>query len=448
MSVHRVGNIYHYRFMHNGRLVRRSTKQRNYRAAVEMESAHLTALSKGDAGLGEKQKAPTLGRFLEERVQPWAEQKKATTATWYRSGIRPLVAYEQISNLPLDSITSESIDDYAAYRQKEKWKCGKRIRKGRAVGTINRELRVLRSCLRLAKEWGVLEDAPAVSMAGPEKRRERVVNDQEFRKYLACASPLLADVATVLNQTGLRPDECHRLEWPDVNFEGGRGSLLVRSGKTPAARRRLPLTEDVRSVLETRWQSAGQPETGFVFPAPTRSGHIDHNTMKKQHRNALKLSGVRSFLLYSLRHTFATRIAPRVDAWTLCRVMGWASLSVAMTYVHANEDRVLEVFSGPEFGHVDGKQISGGNGNQREVPEEITGYLVSADGLEPSTHALKEYPTRANRACTGEQEWRHRSMFTRLRSKVALHMYPLAHSCYLPLMRENRGHLVGDFVGN
>jgi len=111
--------------------------------------------------------------------------------------------------------------------------------------------------------------------------------------------------------------------------------------------------------------------------------------MKKQHRNALKLSGVRSFLLYSLRHTFATRIAPRVDAWTLCRVMGWASLSVAMTYVHANEDRVLEVFSGQEFGHVDGKQISGGNGNQREVPEEITGYLVSADGLEPSTHALK-----------------------------------------------------------
>jgi hypothetical protein len=35
-------------------------------------------------------------------------------------------------------------------------------------------------------------------------------------------------------------------------------------------------------------------------------------------------------VLYSLRHTFATRIAPHVDAWTLCKIMGWETLSVAM----------------------------------------------------------------------------------------------------------------------
>jgi integrase-like protein len=141
--------------------------------------------------------------------------------------------------------------------------------------------------------------------------------------------------------------------------------------------------------LEDRWQSAGQPETGFVFPAPTQSGHIEHYTLKKQHRAALKKSSVRKFLLYSLRHSFATRIAPRVDAWTLCKIMGWASLSVAMTYIHTSEDRVLEVFSGHEFGHVEGKQLAGRNGQQREVIEESLDYVVSADGLEPSTHALK-----------------------------------------------------------
>src|SRR5207245_5555011 len=120
-------------------------------------------------------------------------------------------------------------------------------------------------------------------------RRERVVGDQEFTQYLACASPLLADVAIVLNETGLRPDECHRLEWPDISFsEDGCGNLLVRSGKTPAARRPLPLTQNVRAVLEDRWQWAGQPETGFVFPAPTQSGHVEHYTLKKQHRAALK----------------------------------------------------------------------------------------------------------------------------------------------------------------
>jgi integrase len=379
MSVYRLGDVYHYRFMYNGRVVRRSTKQRNKKAAEAIEAADRTALSKGDAGLGEKTKAPALSRFLLDRVEPWAAKQKDTTATWYRSGIGPLVAYKPIANLALDVITSEIVADYTAHRQAE----------GRAVGTINRELRVLRRSLRLAEEWGLLKDACDVSMAGAEVRRERVVNDQEFRKYLACASPLLADVAIVLHQTGLRPDECHRLEWSDVSFEDGRGSLLVRSGKTAAARRRLPMTDDVRAVLERRWQEAGEPDTGFVFPAPTQSGHIEHYTLKKQHRRALKESAVRKFLLYSLRHSFATRIAPKVDAWTLCKIMGWASLSVAMTYVHASEERVLEVFSGHVFGHVGGKQLAGRNVKQREVIEESNGYMVSADGLEPSTHALK-----------------------------------------------------------
>jgi integrase len=62
--------------------------------------------------------------------------------------------------------------------------------------------------------------------------------------------------------------------------------------------------------LAARWADAGQPEEGWVFPAPTKSGHIDHSTLKKQHRNALKLSGVRRFLLYSFRHYAEFRTMP------------------------------------------------------------------------------------------------------------------------------------------
>ena len=49
-----------------------------------------------------------------------------------------------------------------------------------------------------------------------------------------------AEVAIVLNETGLRPDECHRLEWSDIDLRHNR--LLVRHGKTKAARRSIPLT--------------------------------------------------------------------------------------------------------------------------------------------------------------------------------------------------------------
>jgi integrase len=355
MKVFKQNGVYHFRFMHRGKVVRKSTKQGDKRVAESMAAAEKTALAKGDIGLGEKPKVPTLAEFLRSRIQPWAQQQKATTATWYASGIKPLLAYEAIANRGLDQITSEHIAGYAAHRQS-----------AHAVGTINRELRVLRRCLRLAEEWGVIAKAPDVSMAGAEIRRERVVGDREFQKYLTCASPLLADVAIVLNETGLRPEECHRLEWSDIDF-GERGSLLIRHGKTAAARRRLPLTVNVRGIMESRWQAAGQPETGFVFPSASKSGHIEHWTLKKQHRIALKRSGVRPFLLYSLRHSFATRLglAPGMDAWTLCKIMGWSSLSVAMTYVHADNDRVLAAFgssrisaqAGHEFGHIANLQL-------------------------------------------------------------------------------------------
>jgi hypothetical protein len=43
------------------------------------------------------------------------------------------------------------------------------------------------------------------------------------------------------------------------------------------------------------------------------------------------------------------RIAPHVDAWTLCKIMGWASLSVAMRYIHPSDGRALAAFTNREL---------------------------------------------------------------------------------------------------
>lgn len=343
MSTYKRGGIWWYKIKWHGQVIRESTKQGNDRLARQMEAAHRTSLAKGEVGLRDKKPSLTLREFLAARIEPWARVRPAWL--WYRSGIRPALASKPLAGMKLDSITSETVAAYAAQRQAA----------GLVAGTVNRELRVLRRVLRLAVEWGELERAPRVQMVSGEKRRDRVVSDEELARYLTCASPLLADVATLLNDTGLRPDEAHRLDWSDITFVNGRhGNLRVRYGKTAAARRQLPLTPRLRALLTVRWTAAGRPEEGWVFPAPTKSGHIDHSTLKKQHRNALKLSGVRGFLLYSFRHSFATRIAPHVDAWTLCKIMGWSSLSVAMTYIHSSDDRVLEAFTGLQGGHKKG----------------------------------------------------------------------------------------------
>jgi integrase len=381
MSIYKRGGTYWYKFMWCGKMVCESTKQGNDKIARKIEAAHRTRLAEGLVGIREKRVSHTLANFLVQRIEPWAKARPSWL--WYRSGLRPLLAWKDIAQLKLEEITSETVAGYAAHRQVD----------GLQIGTINRELRVLRRVMRLAVEWGVLEKAPKVQTLRGEKRRERVVGDEEFARYLLVATQLLAEVTTTLRDTGMRPDESHRLRWPDIRFLSDRQSnLLVRSGKTAAARRELPLTPRVRALLEARWENAGRPQDGWVWPSSTKSGHIDHSTLKKQHRNALTLSGVRPFVIYSLRHTFATQIAPHVDAWTLCKIMGWSSLAVAMTYIHPDHERVLDAFStvgGYKTGYSADSELSKSEAEGKLNADESERYVVSADGLEPSTHALK-----------------------------------------------------------
>ena len=110
----------------------------------------------------------------------------------------------------------------------------------------------------------------------------------------------------------------------------------------------------------------GKPEEGWVWPARTRSGHVEPNSIYGQHLNALRNSKVRQFVLYSLRHTFLTRLGESgCDSWTLARIAGHSSIAISARYVHPSEDRVLEAISrlgGHKSGHTELEQQSVSNG--------------------------------------------------------------------------------------
>jgi len=137
---------------------------------------------------------------------------------------------------------------------------------------------------------------------------------------------------------------------------GRNGTLLVTHGKTKAARRVLPFTPRVREVLQTQWEMAKQPEEGWVWPATTKSGHVEPCSLKRQHRKALRLSKVRPFVLYSFRHTFLTRLGESgCDTWTLARIAGHSSIAISARYVHPSEDAVLcsvDRLGGHNSGHT------------------------------------------------------------------------------------------------
>lgn len=211
-----------------------------------------------------------------------------------------------------------------------------------------------------------MEAAPKIKMLPGERHRERVVTLGEEARYLVVAPEPLASVAAVLVDTGLRPEEAFRLRWEAITWANGRlGTLMVTHGKTDAARRMLPMTPRVRTILESRWETAGKPEEGWIWPAPTRSGHMESSSLKKQHSRTFKAIAehaakndtrpMRPFVLYSLRHTFLTRLGESgCDVWTLARIAGHGSIRISSRYVHPSEDAVLSAMArlgGHKTGH-------------------------------------------------------------------------------------------------
>ena len=273
MAIYKRGKTYWYKFMWQGQLIRESTKQGNDRVARQMESAHRTSLAKGEVGIREKKVVPSLRSFCDNRFEPWArasfEENAWKNWEWYRVGVRALPSCKRIADLPLDSITGESASEFASYR----------LAQGLQIATVNSSLRVLRSILHRAVEWGVRSGVPKIKLLAGERRRERVITREEETLYLAATREPLASVATVLADTGMRPEECFRLRWANGRY----GTLLITHGMTAAARRVIPMTPRVRATLEGLWLLAEKPTEGWVWRAPTQSGHAEPLTFRKAH---------------------------------------------------------------------------------------------------------------------------------------------------------------------
>jgi integrase len=142
---------------------------------------------------------------------------------------------------------------------------------------------------------------------------------------------LLRDIATLLLDCGLRPEEAYRLRCEHVRD----GALWIPFGKTQNARRVIPLESRTAAILEMRLGLVSGP---WVFPAPTNSGHIELSSVKKQHKNACKLAGVESMPLYTFRHTRLTRWASYLSPFDLAYLAGHSDFSTTKRYVHPNVD--------------------------------------------------------------------------------------------------------------
>src|SRR5215475_9673423 len=145
--------------------------------------------------------------------------------------------------------------------------------------------------------------ARAVKYLAEGNEQLRVLTYAEQATYLAACSDLLRDVATLLVETGMRPEEAYRMQIGNVNIAGAwyfnpYGKIFNPYGKTKASRRKIPLNSTALEIVVRRMNTA---EGLYLFPSPDNP---DKPVLKlnNAHYGALK----RSKLLTSGFTTSAT----------------------------------------------------------------------------------------------------------------------------------------------
>jgi integrase len=171
-----------------------------------------------------------------------------------------------------------------------------------------------------------------------EPKHTRTMSLQEEIAYFAAASQPLKDIARIILETGMRPDEVFRIEFANVDFE--HRSIFNAFGKTAAARRSLTMTDEVYAILKKRAISA---KSRYAFPSP-ETAERPIGRVHKAHYGAVKRARIKPrFVLYDLRHTYASRaVMAGVDLPTLAALLGHTSIQMTMRYVHPAEEHKKE----------------------------------------------------------------------------------------------------------
>ena len=335
MRLFKRGTIYWFELVFNGERIQKSTKTKNQRAAGQIASAFHASLAKGEVGITERKPAPTLSAAVKDFLAWSTAEHKAHPRTTLRYRTSSRAVLKAFTDVPLDRITADDVERFKVTRSAEK---GARTKRRIRPATVNRELAFLKAVFHHAIKSDRVARNPVskVAFLNEENQQDRVLTYDEQRRYLAKATPLLRDVATLILETGARPEEIYTIEAKNVSLAGRY--LVIPKGKTQAAKRRLGLTSAALTILAKRLESR---PTGFVFPCETDE-HRPIPKVNNAHDRAVRDSGVAKFRLYDCRHTWATRAAEAgVDLVTLAALLGHSKLAMVTRYAHPTQSHQL-----------------------------------------------------------------------------------------------------------
>ncbi len=279
MSLYKRNKTYHTDFSVHGQRFRVSLDTTDWRAAQAKEKELVAQATEGKLNpkshlfgkVGFTDAAELHTRDRKDLLAPRSIQTE-------KERLKPLAQFFQ--QTALRRISGDMLREYVSERKKA----------GIANKTVNLEIGVVRSLLKRAKRWHLLEGEIKPLPVNHQVGRALRPLEESWLQKIAAADPgwERARIAmTIALNTTMRSCELKGLRWQDVDF--AKKIITITKSKTHAGERVIPLNRGAWAAIMQLFQTAkqnGTVERGhFLFPA-CENGNIDPTKPQRSWRSA------------------------------------------------------------------------------------------------------------------------------------------------------------------
>jgi integrase len=220
--------------------------------------------------------------------------------------------------------------------------------------TVNRYVDAMRASWNWARNSGkVPQDRgwPTKLRLAENNERKRFLDDKELAALLEAAerNPVMRAAILLSVGTGIRQGELLRLQWKDVDLDGGKITLLVTKNKE-ARTVHVPTTV-VAALRKLRKSKVAASSPVFMLDADTP---LNAWTLENRWSKIRDAAGLEDFKWHDLRHSCASFLARRgASLLEISSVLGHKSLSMVKRYAHLTQGK-------PVTGHTELDALLGG----------------------------------------------------------------------------------------
>lgn len=288
-------------------------------------------VNQGDSPRAESKRqkeVPTLSAFFEETYLPYAKARKRS---WKRDEeLYRLRIKGAFGGLRLNQLNRQKVQQFHTSLCDQE---------GLSPASADHHLKLLRSSLNLAVNWGVIDTNPiqGVKQFNMDNKVERYLDEEELARLIDVlrndANRMVCLICMFLLSTGCRLNEALQAEWKDVD-RGSRTWRIQAKNSKSKRMRSVPLNESALMVL-AQLGTDGDYEHVFVNLRTRKP----YTTIMKAWIKLREKAGLPQLRIHDLRHQFASLLVSNGETlYKVQQILGHSDPKVTMRYAHLSSE--------------------------------------------------------------------------------------------------------------